>query len=162
MAKRRLLWVSGLARTVLFALAWLVLTEGSLSAWVFGGLAVPVATALSLWLLPPEHPVKLLRLFAVLPKFLWESVKGGVDVAWRAFKPRMPIAPGWVVVPVTLPDTAQVVLSAELSLMPGTLVAGTQDRQLLVHLLDRHADHSGIATTEREVADMLGQPSESP
>lgn len=162
MAKQRLLWHSGLVRTALFASAWLVLTEGNPSAWVFGVLAVPAAAALSLWLLPPEHPIKLRRVIAILPKFLWESVKGGVDVAWRAFKPRMPIAPGWVVVPVALPDTAQVVLSAELSLMPGTLVAGTQDQQLLVHVLDRHADHSGIATTEREVADMLGPRSESP
>lgn len=159
MAKRRLLWISGLSRTVFFAFAWLILTEGDWGAWVFGVLAVPAAVALSLWLLPPEHPLRLLRVIGVLPKFLWESVKGGVDVAWRAFMPRMPIAPGWVVVPVALPDTAQVVLSAELSLMPGTLVAGTQDNQLLVHVLDRYADHSGIASTEREVADILGTPS---
>jgi len=158
MAKRQTLWVSALARTVFFAFVWLILTEGNWSAWVFGVLAVPVGVAMSLRLLPPAHPLKLLRVVAVLPKFFWGSVKGGVDVAWRAFKPRMPLAPGWVVVPVALPDTAQVVLSAELSLMPGSLVAGTQDKQLLVHVLDRNADHSGIAATERDVASMLGAP----
>jgi multicomponent Na+:H+ antiporter subunit E len=162
MTKRRLFWISGLARSVLFALCWLVLTEGDPSAWVFGALAVPGALALSLWLLPPEHPLQWRRVIAVLPKFLWESVKGGVDVAWRAFMPRMPIAPGWVLLPVALPDTARVALSAELSLMPGTLVAGTQEQQLLVHVLDRDADHSGMAAIEREVADMLGKPAGQP
>lgn len=61
-------------------------------------------------------------------------------------------------VPGALPDTARVALGAELSQMPGTLVAGMQDGRMLVHVLDRHADHSGIATTEAEIADMPARP----
>lgn len=60
----------------------------------FGVLTVPVAVWLSLSLLPPSRRLGLFKLIRVLPKFLTGSVKGGVDVAWRSFLPRMPVAPG--------------------------------------------------------------------
>ncbi len=162
MAGRHLLAFSVASRTVAFGAIWLVLTGASADGLVFGALAVPAAVWLSLSLLPPSHRLGLLRLIAFLPQFLWGSVKGGVDVAWRVFMPRIPIAPGWIVVPVNLPDAARVALGAALSLMPGTLVAGVQDGKLLVHALDRDADHSGIATTERQIATMIGIPGDEP
>lgn len=162
MAGQRLMVFSAVNRTVIFGAIWLVLTEGNPGGLVFGALTVPAAVWLSLSLLPPSRRLGMLRLIAILPKFLLGSLMGGVDVAWRSFKPRMPIAPDWIVVPVALPDTARVALGAELSLMPGTLVAGAQDGKLLVHVLDRHADHSGIATNEREIARMIGLPEEAP
>ena len=145
-------------RTIMFGAVWPVLTGANAEGLIFGALSVPAAVWLSVALLPPARGFGIFKLISILPKFLLRSVKGGVDVAWRAFMPRIPIAPGWMVVPVKLRDTARVALGAELSLMPGTLVAGTQDGKLLVHVLDRDADHSGIATTEDEIAAMLGKP----
>jgi len=145
-------------RAVIFGTVWMVLTDASPDGLVFGVLTVPAAVWLSLSLLPPADRFGLGKLVRILPRFLLGSIKGGIDVAWRSFMPRMPIAPGWIVVPVTLPDTARVALGAELSLMPGTLVAGAQDGKLLVHVLDRNADHSGIAATERDIADILLPP----
>lgn len=157
MPLRNLMVVSILNRTVIYGAIWLVLTEASLEGLIFGACAIPAAVWLSLSLLPPSRDLHLPRLLAMLPRFLLESVRGGVDVAWRVFMPRIPIAPGWITTPVTLPDTARVVLGAELSLMPGTLVAGAQDGHLIVHVLDRDADHSGVVSTEQEIAGLLGR-----
>jgi multicomponent Na+:H+ antiporter subunit E len=162
MAGRRVLAFSVVNRSVILGAVWLVLTGASLDALIFGALAVPAAVWLSLSLLPPSYQLGLLRLLVFLPTFVAGSVRGGFDVAWRAFMPRIPIAPGWIVVPVDLPDGARVALGAELSLMPGTLVAGVQDGKLLVHVLDRDADHSGIARTERQIAGMIGLPAARP
>jgi multicomponent Na+:H+ antiporter subunit E len=162
MAGRRVLAFSVVNRSVILGGVWLVLTGASMDGLIFGALAVPAAVWLSLALLPPSYQLGILRLLAFLPTFLAGSVRGGVDVAWRTFMPRIPIAPGWITVPVDLPDGARVALGAELSLMPGTLVAGVQDGKLLVHVLDRDADHSGIARTERQIAGMIGLPAARP
>ncbi len=162
MAERRLLAFSIVNRGLILGAIWLVLTGASLDGLIFGAFAVPAAVWLSLTLLPPSYQLGILRLVAILPRFIARSVAGGLDVAWRAVQPRLPIAPGWITVPVTLPDGARVALGAELSLMPGTLVAGTQEGKLLVHVLDREADHSGIARTEQEIAALIGLSDKAP
>ncbi|MFP4239998.1 MAG: Na+/H+ antiporter subunit E, partial [Rhodosalinus sp.] len=92
--------------------------------------------------------------------FLGASLLGGLDVARRALSPRMPLAPGWVEVPVRLPDGGRVALGAELSLMPGTLAAGTQGDRLLIHLLDVEAGfEEAIPREEAAIAAMIsGDP----
>jgi len=127
-------------RAVLLALVWLALTAGDPKGLVIGVLAVAAATALSLRLLPPAGPVRLWRLGLMLPGFLWRSVLGGVDVVWRACHPLMPLRPGWILLPTGLTGGGRAALGGELSLMPGTLVAGSRDGALLVHVLDRDQD----------------------
>jgi multicomponent Na+:H+ antiporter subunit E len=104
-----------------------------------GVLSVPVAVWLSLRLLPAHHGLSVWRLARHLPAFLLGSLSGGLDVARRALSPRLRLQPGWVEVPVALPDGARAFMGGELSLMPGTLAAGTRDGRLLVHLLDTGA-----------------------
>jgi multicomponent Na+:H+ antiporter subunit E len=104
-----------------------------------GALAVPGAVWLSLKLLPAHHGLSVWRLARHLPTFLLGSVSGGADVARRALSPRLRLRPGWVEVPVALPDGGRAFMGGELSLMPGTLAAGTRDGRLLVHLLDTEA-----------------------
>ncbi len=138
--------VTGGRRLAFFAFLWLILTRDE--ALVLGGAVVPVATWLSLRLLPAGPPMRLLTLLAMAPGFVWRSLLGGVDVARRALDPRLPLDAGWVEVPVGLSDGGKVALGSELSLMPGTLAAGSDRGRLLVHVLDRDQDVKGAVHAE--------------
>lgn len=102
--------------------------------------------------------MRLITVFRLAPGFAWVSLLGGLDVAWRAFHPRLPLNPRWVVYPVRLPPgAARVSLGNELSLMPGTLAAGGQGDTLYVHCLDGDRPVEGqIAEEERRVAETIG------
>ncbi|WP_191084011.1 Na+/H+ antiporter subunit E [Roseococcus microcysteis] len=128
-------WIAG-RRGLLLGLLWFVLVGPDPAALLPGLLAVGAATWLSLRLLPPVSALRAWRLALMLPPFLWRSLVGGVDVARRAFHPRLPLKPGWVEAPCRLGGGGRAVLGGGFSLMPGTLVAGTRRGQLLVHCLD--------------------------
>ena len=58
-------------------------------------------------------------------RFLYQSIVAGVDVAWRAFDPRLPLRPGFVRYPVRFPPgTTRNVFAMITSLMPGAVPAG--------------------------------------
>lgn len=97
-----------LLRLALFALLWWVLTEGRPDAWLIGGLVVFAASGLSLILSRPT-PWSAIGLARFLPFFLLRSWRGGLDVAWRACWPSLPIAP--------------VIMSYRLRLPPGRRVS---------------------------------------
>ncbi len=146
---------AGAHRAVLFAALWLALSGAEPAGLVPGAVLVAGSVWLSLRLMPPRRPLRLWRLVAHLPWFLGNSVLGGVDVARRALAPSMPLRPGWRRVQVALPPGGRVALGGELSLMPGTLAAGTQGGALLVHLLDTDAPlDRAIAHEERALAAM--------
>ncbi len=154
----RVLLTALIHRALLLGGAWLALTSAALDALAPGAVAVAVAVWLSLRLLPPKHPFALWRLARHVPRFVAGSVVGGVDVARRAVSPDMRLKPGWIEIPNALPDGARVVLGGELSLMPGTLSAGTEDGKLLVHLLDTDAGFDNAMPREaEEIAAIIGQ-----
>lgn len=127
-------------------------------ALLFGVAIVPAAVWLSLQLIPAQRPLRLWGLVRHIPVFIWGSLRGGVDVALRAFSPVVGLRPGWVKVPLALDDGGCVALGSELSLMPGSLSAGMRDGKLLVHLLDKDAEfEDGIRQTEAAIASMIGQ-----
>jgi multicomponent Na+:H+ antiporter subunit E len=147
---------------LLFGL-WVVLTLNDPSAWIVGALAAAAATGISLRLMPTRgHELRLFKALTLLPGFLWRSLLGGVDVAWRAFHPRMPLRPKWIRYPVRLPSGGpRVSLGNELSLMPGTLAAGTVGNVLLVHCLDgTQPIEAQIAAEEARIAGSIGLPLE--
>lgn len=145
------------ARTAFLGAVWVVIAGAEPKALAVGAVAVPVAVWLSLGLLPGPHHLVLWRAIRHLPAFLGASLLGGLDVARRALSPRMPLAPGWVEVPVRLPDGGRVAMGAELSLMPGTLAAGTRGGRLLIHLLDVDAGfEKAIPREEAAIAAMIG------
>lgn len=145
-------------RTMLFTAIWFALTGAAPDALVFGLPAIAAAVWLSLRLLPPVGPWRLLKVLALLPGFLAGSLAGGIDVARRAFSPRPALHPGWVRYPTGLKGGARVVLGGELSLMPGTLVAGHDEGRLLVHVLDLRTDFAQeIAREEGRIAGVSGQ-----
>jgi multicomponent Na+:H+ antiporter subunit E len=155
--ERTLLIKAIMHRLVLFGLAWLTLVAGNHEGLLAGVLVVPLALALSLRFLPPRNPLDLWRMILLLPRFLKGSILGGVDVARRALAPSMPINPGWMTQSTSLPGAARVVLGAELSLMPGTLSAGTHEEHLLVHVLDSNVGIGRIIDIEEAaLASIMG------
>lgn len=145
-------------RAALATLTWLILTEGDggWDAWVIGVPAIAAAGWLSAALLPVGGwSWRGALRFAGF--FLWESWRGGIDVARRAFHPRMPLAPAMLELPVAVkPDLARVAVANTSSLLPGTLVVDLDDRGLVVHALDpRMSPGLTVTATDRHVAAML-------
>jgi multicomponent Na+:H+ antiporter subunit E len=155
-----------LHRILLMGSIWAVLTGADIKALVAGAVAVPAAVWLSLRLLPARHPMHLWRFARHLPSFVAGSLHGGFDVGRRAVSPRMHLHPGWVEVPVSLPDGGRAAMGGELSLMPGTLAAGTREGRLIVHLLDTEAGFErGIPQVELAIAAIIEtsrEPEEGP
>lgn len=145
-------------RGVLFGGGWLALAGSAPEALATGLVVTCVTVWLSLQLLPARDPLVFWRLARHLPRFVAQSVRGGVDVARRAFSPSMPLNPGWIEVRSDLPDGARAALGGELSLMPGTLAAASEDGKLIIHLLDIDAAfEQAIAREEVEIAKIIGQ-----
>lgn len=125
-----------LSRAGLFALIWWILSDGVAASWWIGAPAVALAVAVSI-VLVPATPFVWFELLRFVPFFLVRSLLGGVDVAWRAFHPRMPIAPMLIEYPLRLPPgLAQVFMVNTASLLPGTLVAELGHNVLKVHVLE--------------------------
>ena len=130
---------SALRRGAGFALLWLISSEGNLSAWPLALIGIASATAASLWLLPPKSlpPISLRGLLGFLGFFVRQSLAGGLQVALLAFRPRLPLHPAMIELPLTLPPgLPRLLFTATLSLMPGTLGVRLQGNVLLVHVLD--------------------------
>jgi multicomponent Na+:H+ antiporter subunit E len=140
-------------RLALFALLWWALTEGQTDSWPLGGLFVVLATALSLALSRPV-PWSAVGLARFVPFFLWRSLRGGIDVAWLACAPSLPIAPGVLTYRLRLPPgRARVFMTGVISLLPGTLSADIARNSIRVHVLDQRASsEADLAVLETKVA----------
>lgn len=118
---------------------WLVLAGFNAADLPAGALAAIIATGASLRLLPPGRrslrPIMLLR-FAV--RFLRQSVVAGLDVAWRALDPRLPLRPGFVIYQSRLPPgPMRNAFCTIASLLPGTLPSAPDESgALVIHCLD--------------------------
>jgi multicomponent Na+:H+ antiporter subunit E len=132
------LWYLLGRRLVGFSLLWWLLTSGATDSWPAGLIMVPLAVLLSLALRPPvPWQVSLLAALAFIPFFLQQSIRGGIDVAGRAFSARLPLDPALLEYPLSLPrGTARIFLLNTISLLPGTLSADLVEDRLIVHCLD--------------------------
>lgn len=148
-------------RLLLCALVWWVLTDGAWSwdALLIGIPAVLAAAGISTAMLPPLSwswigALKFARFFGR------ESVLGGIDVARRAFDPRMPLDPGVVRCDVSLEsDFARVAVANTSSLLPGSLVLDIEGPTFHVHALDVGRDAArSVELTERCAAELLRVP----
>ena len=136
--------MSGLAPTIFlrgigFLVLWLILAglnPGDLPA---AAVAVVAATWTSLRLLPPRGSrLSLPGIARLALHFPRQSLMAGIDIARRAFDPRLPLRPGFVTVSLRLPPgMRRDAFCAFASLLPGTLPTDTNDDgTLLVHCLD--------------------------
>lgn len=128
-----------LVRALLYFGVWIVIDQSAKPAnLVFGVLATVAATWVSLRLLPPDAGrVRLGVLLMLLPRFLWQSLVAGVDVARRAFSPRLPRAPGFVDYETGLPrGSARNAFELISSLLPGSVPTAETDSHIEYHCLD--------------------------
>ena len=128
-----------LARAAGFLGFWLILSEFSAIDLLVGALAALLAALVSLRLLPPERwTLRPLVLPGLAARFLQQSIWAGIDVAWRALDPRLPLRPGFVSYqPQLPPGPARNAFLTMMSLLPGTLPCGPdEDGGLAVHCLD--------------------------
>lgn len=141
---------SFLMRTAVLFGFWIVLAGIKPVDLAAGLLAAMVAAAASLHVFPPtarrRRPFFIIRLAL---RFLYQSVVAGVDVAWRALHPALPLRPGFVTFESQLPEgDLRAGFCTVTSLLPGTLPVGQDESgRLLIHALD----------TTRPVAEQLRQ-----
>ena len=128
-------------RFLAFLALWCILMGLDPKSLVVGVIASACGTLAAAALLPDSvrrPSAQGLTRFAAA--FLKQSLLAGVDVAKRAFSPRLPLAPGFVAFRPSLPAglyrDAFVTLSA---MMPGTLPVGSDGKDgIVVHCLDEH------------------------
>ncbi len=148
----------GLWRAIALALLWWILLEGDRKGWWYGLPVIAAATATSLWLAPEAgqfwHPVGLVRFISF---FLWQSLRGGIDVALRAIDPRLPLHPQLIEYRLRVPvGPAQIVLMNTISLLPGTLSVALHPMLLQVHVLDGRMDvQRSLQQVEAVVAELF-------
>lgn len=149
-------------RGLLFVSLWWILAEGRVDGWLLGGVAVAAASWASIKLLPPgKHPIRLAGLTGFLRFFLWNSLRGGMQVAGMALRGRAALQPGMIELPVMLPPGgARILLVNVLGLMPGTLGVDLDDTVLRLHLLDERLPVVAEARAlEAAVASLFGSRS---
>jgi multicomponent Na+:H+ antiporter subunit E len=154
-------WVERwIAPTIVLGLMWIIIAR-----WDFSSLIVGVPCTLLAVLahqrLRQQHSVRLR--WQYLPGFvfwfLWQSLRGGYDVARRTLAFRLRLTPGFMDYPLTIPPgAARVFFINTLSLLPGTLSADLQDDCLTLHALDCQASVlEETRAVELQVARLFGQ-----
>lgn len=128
-----------IARTAWFLALWFALSGFDYADLPAAVIAVAFATWASLRLLPPggarPSPILLARL---LLRFMRQSLVAGLDVAWRALSPALPLRPGFIQYKPRLPQgPAQNAYCTLMSLLPGSLPAWQEPGgALTIHCLD--------------------------
>lgn len=148
-----------LLQAPLFAGLWWVLAEGRTDGWPLGAVAVAAATWASLRLWPAATvPIRLAGLLGFLRFFLWNSIRGGIQVAGMALRGRAALQPGLLELAVTLPPGgARVLLVNALGLMPGTVGVDIDDAGLRLHVLDeRLPTVAEVRALEAAIARLFG------
>jgi multicomponent Na+:H+ antiporter subunit E len=147
-------------RALGFAVFWVLLTGGNPADLAAGAVAILAAVWTSLCLLPPStgrvRPLALAR-FAL--HFLKQSLIAGIDVARRAFDPRLPLTPGFVHYPAGLPSgPARNMFTSLTSLLPGSVPIGADAKgRLLIHCLDVDQPISAqLVAEEARFAQVIG------
>ncbi len=137
---------------ILFAL-WLVFD--GLDGWPVGLLAAAIGGGLAAWLAEGRpfwwNPLRLIE-FAGF--FVFESFRGGIDVAWRSLDPRLPVMPRFFEHDIALPEgQPSTLLISVISLLPGTLSAELvrDEHVLVVHSLSPGGERA-VARLEDRIA----------
>jgi multicomponent Na+:H+ antiporter subunit E len=156
--------VAALARGAGFLALWVVLIGLDPVDLVVGVLTSSAATGVSLWLLPSgTQRLRVAALPRLALRFAWQSVVAGVDVAHRAFDPRLPLKTGFVVYPVRYPrGPARNAFASLTSLLPGTVPVWDDAQGLLYHCLDvEQPVAEQLAAEEEAISRALPRTTES-
>jgi len=125
-------WTNRLLLASILALLWFALSGGQ--GWAMALPAIGLIVLASHWLLPATlKPVSLIGLLGFFLYFIRRSLLGGLDVAWRALHPRMPLHIRHHSHQFQVEGPARTIIIGSLSLMPGTLSVTQNGERLLVH-----------------------------
>ena len=141
-------------RALLYFGVWIVIDQSAKPAnLAFGVLATAAATWASLRLLPPvSGRVRIGKLVWLLPRFLWQSLVAGWDVARRAFAPGMPLQPGFVDYAPQWPrGSARNAFELISSLLPGSVPSGETEALIEFHCLDTRQSVAAQLAAEEQV-----------
>jgi multicomponent Na+:H+ antiporter subunit E len=130
---------SAAARVLAYFVFWLVLMPSQKPLdLALGLLAASGATWLSLRLLPPESgSLRFGVMLTLMPHFIYESVRAGVDVARRVLAPQVRLKPGFVNCPMAFPPgLARNTFATISSLLPGSVPCADGDELIVYHCLD--------------------------
>lgn len=151
---------SAAVRAPVYFCLWLVLYGPDPVGLAVGVGATIAATCASLRLLPPgdTHP-SFAKLAVLALRFFRDSILAGIDVAWRALDPRLPLRPGFVLCPMrSPPGPMRSAFCMIASLLPGTLPTGPDaSGTMVIHCLD--VGQSVVADTtadEAKFAEAIG------
>ncbi len=137
------------------ALLWWVAAGRSPASWWIGVPTVCAAAAVAVAMGGRAPRLRWAALPAFLVFVLGRSVAGSVDVALRALRPGLPIAPALFNHTLTT-ERGAVLLATLVSLLPGTLAARLEDRRLVVHSLGPEDEaRREIVTLEGRIAGLL-------
>jgi multicomponent Na+:H+ antiporter subunit E len=129
-------------RTLILAMVWLGMNGPDPKSWMIGVPLCLVGAFTSLALSPKQSP--RLHWKALLPfilLFVWESIRGGWDVATRVLHRQLPITPGFIQYTTTLPqDSARRLFVNVVSLLPGTVSADLNGKQIAIHAINKNDD----------------------
>ncbi len=124
-------------RATLFFAIWLMVAGWKPADIPVGVFAAAAAAWVSLALLPVTAPPRYRAFLALLFRIMRGSATAGFDIARRALKQQLDLRPGLAACPISLPPgTARNVFFAIESLQPGTLPAGVDGGDLIIHGLD--------------------------
>lgn len=151
------------ATAVVLAVLWLFVRDVSATPRaVAGELLIGLAVGVPLAYLSRRlygESVDVRRVVRALPSvgrylyvFLWEVVKGNVDVAYRVLAPSMPVEPAVVVLPLRVEsDLAVSTIANSITLTPGTLTLEHDEEHnaLLVHAIDGRDPDAVVAPIRR-------------
>lgn len=128
-----------------------------MASWYVGVPTIALATLASVAILAPAS-WSIVGVICFIPFFLLHSVRGGADVAWRAFHPQLPINPDTFDYPLSLPPGRPLIfLVTVINLLPGTLSAAVKADTLHVHVLTRgESVLAELMAVERHVARIFG------
>lgn len=124
------------------AALWALLSGNS--GWYLGVPAVLLATSTAAALNTRPWTLRLQHLPSFSLFFLYNSLRGGWDVARRALRRSAPVAPAWARHELRTEDLGvRLALSAIVGLLPGTLASHFDETHLHIHLLDGGSDWQG-------------------
>jgi multicomponent Na+:H+ antiporter subunit E len=123
---------------ITLAALWGLLSGGEFDSWLIGVPSVAAAFLVRQRLRPfAARKVSIPGAVRYLIAFFKVSFVSGLDVALRAFHPRLPLNPGLIEYAMRLRSPAEILLLAgTVNLQPGTLSADLDGERLTVHALD--------------------------
>ncbi len=150
--------LNALKHALLGALVWAACTGADPDGWWLGLPAIVLYVALVPRPVQGQPSVCFRSLPRFLSYFVFQSIKGGLDVAWRALRPGFHISPGYLRYEPKLPQGLPLTFYANtVSLLPGTLSCNLQDSVVEVHVLTTGEDATReMQRLEAEVSRLYG------